>query len=181
MARANTEELNKLLGTVVETVDQMTKTEITEHDFAKNFLPVVLALHNGQEPVLAGWAARTGSIYNGFTVLSDDTGEEIFTTPGIYPNASFMVNGGMRNMMLDVSHAQKLKLDPTTAYGQHLNSDNAQLAMDSGGRHLIEWYRIFSRYGIRMVNTQTNKIEDNALSRTEAPTNMLDWDDNEFA
>lgn len=180
MSKSNKAELKSLLDSVQSELDKKTSVRISETDFTSNFLPVVLAFHNNQQPVLAGWVERTGSIYEGFEVVDDTTGEVLYTTPGIYPNSSFSINGGMHKMMMDAGHAQKLHLDPSSAYAEHLNSEKAQLQLDSGAEHSIAWYRIFSKYGIKMVNTENKQIVDTG-AQNKPKDDGLEWGDSEFA
>lgn len=186
--KAGTAELGRTLAQVIENVDAMQSAVIKESEFKSTFLPLILSVHNGDRVNLHIWVYRTGSIFNGFTVVSDYNDDEIlFKTPGVYVNTSFQVEQGFSSMLHDVADAQKLKLNTENVYANHLNPDKAKLVMDSGGQHLIDWYTIFARYGYKMQNVEDPskpaQVDGNPSPVVSAPQpqSNLSWGDDEFA
>lgn len=177
--KAGSAELAQTLANVVETVDSMNSVDIGEHEFRTTYLPLVLAIHSGQHPQMHGWAYRTGSIYNGFRVISDSTGEVLYTTPGLHVQNELVIEGGFTPMLQDVGDAQKSKMPTDRVYAEHLNADKAKLHLTDSSEHLLNWYRIFARYGYKMARVDgSSTLEDNAPKK-EAP--KVDWGNDEFA
>lgn len=185
--KAGTAELGRTLSNVIEQVDQMQSAVIRESEFKQTFLPLILSVHNGDRVNLHIWTYRTGSIFNGFTVVDDVTEAVLFKTPGVYVNSSFEVDEGFSSLLHDVADAQKLKLNTDHVYAQHLNNEKAKLKMDSGGQHLITWYKIFARYGYKMVDTSKESApvavgnQGSPVVTPQPSTPQLDWSDDEFA
>ena len=178
--KAGTDELNQTLNNVISEVDRMSTANITESEFKNTYLPIILAIHNQQRPVLNGWVNKTGSIYNGFTVTEDDSDTVLFKTPGLFVESSFEIEAGLTSMISDLGHDHTLKLDPANTYAKHLNSDRAKLRLGDSGEHHIAWYRIFARFGYKMRNTTDDSVI--TVSATDnKPQTQLDWGDDEFA
>lgn len=178
--KAGTEELARTLGEVIDTVDSMNSTDIGENEFRTTYLPLILAIHSGEKPQIQGWAYRTGSVYNGFRVISDSTGEILFTTPGIYVQNTLTIDAGFTPMLQDVANASRNKMSSENIYSEHLNSDKAKLHIGDSSTHLLGWYKIFARYGYKMARTDgTSTLPNKEVPVEKLPS--LDWGEDEFA
>lgn len=185
---SNTPEMKSLLESVVEQVDNSKMRIVTESDFKTYMLPVALATHLGEHVSMAGWVNLAGEVTRGVKVVDNyDRNKVLFTTPGIYAEASFTMEGGMTAMITEVAECQKLRLDPEIIYAKHLNENSAKLSMSPSDQLQTRWYAIFAKYGYKMdlsgedVPTELKKLTNPA--EVEPPKQSNDgWaDEQDFA
>ena len=181
--RRDTKEFDDMLNGINESKPPAVK--VLEAEFVKIYLPIILARHNGQRPSVCAWTNLVGNVFDGITVVNPQ-GEVLFVTPGLMVNPDFQVDAGFLSMIKDVSVAQSRHMNSDAEYGKHLNADRAKLKFEGAGDHIVDWYKIFARYGYKMVTEGDNPASEVAKAAVETPvkseTKMV-WDDadDEFA
>lgn len=172
------DELKEILEKPTKTNNTHLLTEITEDEFTDTYLPIVLALYNGQKPNVTNWTHRTGGVHLGFKVV-DRGGELLFITPGLFVNSSFSIENGFLNLMHELQNAYKLNHSTEHIFAKHLNKDKAKLNIEGGSaNHQIAWYQILSRY-----NYKIKGLPETGRPNTEKPkaetqvSEELNWED----
>ena len=181
--RAGSAELAATLDGVRSGMDVLHTHTIRSTTFKDTLLQLALAFHSGlsidpatNAPIdLGNWVVKTGSIYNGITVLDDDSDVVLFETPGIFTTCDLKIDGGLHRIIEDASHNNSLMISTDRVYQEGLqNGSTLQLA--NGAQHIMGWYDIFRHYGYKMV-----VLDDAATGPVVTAVKEEEWGEGDLA
>lgn len=143
--------------------------QITIDDFKRILLPIALAIHSKQDINPGQWVSIAGSVTRG-VVVTDNMKNPIFITPPLFQVLTVKINADFQRLHDDIDRAKEIGGSLNDVFNQHIHQQSVRV-MPSPDLSMapLEWAKIFSRFGYKMVRIDGNP----ALSAPTETTNSM--------
>ena len=142
----------ELAGELSKHLDNPTElAQVSEQEFIDTYLPIAAAYHSKQQFDTGYWVGMAGSVNNGL-IVTDSSGEPMFTTPPLITMASVRVETGFAQMIQEEAIAGKSGQNLSQVSAKYLNADTIRLSAPDNSANVIGWHKIFANYGYKMLS-----------------------------